>query len=127
DDKGPAVAAMFAVKALMDAGVALNGKVRIVFGCDEESGWLDMEHYRKQVTMPDFGFTPDANYPVINTEKGIVQIHVSGAFEDPKLVWLRSGERANVIPGVARAKVRGLDASKLRAAVTVFANTHGWP
>ena len=127
DDKGPAVAAVFAVKALMDAGVSLGGKVRIVFGCDEESGWEDMDHYRKQVKMPDFGFTPDANYPVINTEKGIAHFHVTGTFEDSRLVWLAAGERANVIPGMARAKVRGWDAAKLRAAVAVFANTHGWP
>ena len=44
---------------------------RLIFGCDEESGWEYMEYYAQKVGMPDMGFSPDADYPIINTEKGI--------------------------------------------------------
>ena len=69
DDKGPAVAALYAMKAVKDAGIPLRHKVRLILGCDEESGWEDIAHYNKVATMPRMGFSPDASYPIINIEK----------------------------------------------------------
>ena len=71
DDKGPAVAALYAMKAVKDAGIPLKRKVRLILGCDEESGWEDMAYYQAHAQMPAQGFSPDANFPVINTEKGL--------------------------------------------------------
>ncbi len=70
DNKGPAIASLFALKALNDNGVLLKKKVRLIFGCDEESTWSDMEYYKAHNTLPSVAFSPDANYPVINAEKG---------------------------------------------------------
>ncbi len=110
DDKGPAVAAMFAMKAVLDAGLIPKKAVRLILGCDEESGWLDIQHYQKRVKMPDFGFSPDADFPVINTEKGIEQIRLSAAFDGEAgakipVYSVTAGERPNVIPGTATAVI----------------------
>lgn len=109
DDKGPAVAALYAMKAIRDAGVPLKRNVRLILGCDEESGWACMAHYEKQTKMPEMGFSPDASFPVINTEKG--GLHLSYAAPAAKdglqVVAFNTGERMNVIPGVAEATVRG--------------------
>jgi len=110
DNKGPAVAAMHAMKAVQDAGIPLKKKVRLILGCDEESGWADIRHYQSKVAMPDFGFSPDAVFPIINTEKGILQLTLSAALapDDGALIPVYSilaGERPNVIPGVAKAEI----------------------
>lgn len=103
DDKGPAMAALFAMKAVMEAGVPVNKKVRLILGTDEESGWEDMDYYFKNQPMPDFGITPDANYPVIHAEKGIVHIELYKEFNSESadkspIVSIKGGSRANMVP-----------------------------
>ena len=103
DDKGPAMAALFAMKAVMEAGVPVNKKVRLILGTDEESGWEDMAYYFKNQPMPDFGITPDANYPVIHAEKGIVHIELYKEFsrdsaDKSPIVSIKGGSRANMVP-----------------------------
>ena len=71
DDKGPGVAALFAMKAIVDAGIKLNKRCRLILGCDEESGMEDLHYYEEKIGLPDKGFSPDAAFPLINTEKGI--------------------------------------------------------
>ena len=73
DDKGPAVAAIYGLKAVADSGVKFKKRVRIIVGCDEESGrWACMKHYFKHAEMPVCGFSPDADFPIINSEMGIL-------------------------------------------------------
>ena len=69
DDKGPAAAALYAMYAMKKAGLPLKREVRLIFGCDEESGWECMKYYMAHCDMPRTGFSPDASYPVINTER----------------------------------------------------------
>ena len=109
DDKGPAVAALYAMKAVKDAGIPLRRKVRLILGCDEESGWEDIEHYNKVATMPRMGFSPDASYPIINIEKGICRLELHGVLsnEGLQVIAFNNGERPNVIPGRASALVVG--------------------
>ncbi|HHY13423.1 MAG TPA: Sapep family Mn(2+)-dependent dipeptidase, partial [Thermoanaerobacterales bacterium] len=71
DNKGPAIAALYALKALKDSGVNMKRRVRIIFGTDEESGWEDMDYYMENEENPMCGFSPDALFPIINSEKGI--------------------------------------------------------
>ena len=52
DDKGPALAALFAMKAIREARVPLKRSIRMILGCDEESGWEDMAYYCEQTDMP---------------------------------------------------------------------------
>jgi succinyl-diaminopimelate desuccinylase len=70
DDKGPALGALYAMRAVREASIPLKHRVRLIAGCDEETGMTDMAYYRAHSDLPDYGFSPDAEYPLINIEKG---------------------------------------------------------
>ena len=70
DDKGPVLEALYAMKLLRDSGVKLNKRVRLIMGCNEETGSKCMEHYNEVAEELSCGFTPDANFPCIHGEKG---------------------------------------------------------
>jgi succinyl-diaminopimelate desuccinylase len=117
DDKGPAIAGMYALKALKEAGIKPAKKIRIIFGCDEESGWECMEHYFQHEKKPEYGFTPDANFPLINCEKGHLSLVVEGEFapiEDGcKLEYISGGSRRNIVPEWAEARLLFSDRQSL--------------
>lgn len=110
DDKGPAVAALFALKALIDEGGVLNSRIRIIVGLDEESGSACIEHYVQTAELPDAGFTPDADFPVIYAEKGIAWYRlsarrtISGArgveagAAALRVIAAQAGNRPNMVP-----------------------------
>ena len=101
DDKGSAVSAMYALAAVKNSGLKMKRKVRIILGTDEEIGSLGVEHYLKKEGAPTMAFTPDAEYPVVNSEMGILQstYRLEGKFG----LKLSVGTAANVIPGVVTA------------------------
>ena len=70
DDKGPVLEALYAMKLLRDSGVKLNKRVRLIMGCNEETGSKCMEHYNEVAEELSCGFTPDASFPCIHGEKG---------------------------------------------------------
>lgn len=105
DDKGPTLAAYYALKLLVDMGVDFKKKVRIILGTDEESGWRGLQYYLTKEKMPDLGFAPDANFPLIFGEKGIMNGMFTGSCEDNGLYQLNFGERTNVVPDKAEAIV----------------------
>ena len=74
DDKGPVIEALYAMKLLRDSGVKLNKRVRLIMGCNEETGSKCMEHYNEVEEELSCGFTPDANFPCIHGEKGHMSI-----------------------------------------------------
>lgn len=108
DDKGPAVAAIYAVAAVQEALEKVPCRVRLIFGCDEESGWGCMEHYTKIDEIPDMAFTPDAEFPVIITEKGIAQFTMTTSLSEGNYqLYIKSGLRPNMVPDHACATVIG--------------------
>ena len=109
DAKGPAVAALYAMRAVKEAGIPLRRKVRLILGCDEECGSSDMAYYKKVTEMPRSGFSPDADYPVINIEKGGSHVQFDGELskEGLQVLSMQVGERTNVVPGFASALVEG--------------------
>ena len=109
DDKGPALAAMFAMKAIREAGIPLKRSIRLILGCDEEEGWEDMAYYGTHEQIPDIGFSPDASFPLINTEKGMLglELRAPAAETGLKILETATGDRVNVIPGECRALVEG--------------------
>lgn len=116
DDKGPAVAALLAMLAVKEAGVPLNREVRLILGCSEETDWDDMAYYKAHCDMPRTGFSPDASYPIINTEKGMLLVSLRAPYEKGGLVRsIRVGERHNVVPGEAEAELNGDEALAARA------------
>lgn len=102
DDKGPMIACLFAVKALKEAGFVPSKTVRLIFGCDEESGMQCVEHYFSKMPFPTVSFSPDGDFPVINREKGIYQFDVVCG-KLPEGVRVFAGERANVVPSLCKA------------------------
>ena len=77
DDKGPIIASLYAMKAVMD-NCKINKRVRLILGLNEENDWKCIEHY-KQVNeeLPSVSFSPDANFPCIYAEKGILSSYIS--------------------------------------------------
>ena len=119
DDKGPSIAALFAMKALAECAVPLRRSVRLILGCDEESGWEDMTWYAAHTQMPEIGFSPDAGFPIINTEKGMLHARLRAPFTagGVEVKEFHNGERMNVIPGEANMTLGGGEATaeKIRA------------
>lgn len=112
DDKGPTIAAYYAVKILQDMDVEWKKRIHIIIGTDEESDWKCTDRYFETEEMPSIGFAPDAEFPLIYGEKGIVTFNVlqSGYEEDNdepevELKAFFSGERFNMVPDVAQAKL----------------------
>ena len=103
DDKGPAVAAVFALRAIKELGIPLKKGVRLIFGTNEENGSADLEYYRKKRELPPMVFTPDGEYPVINAEKGMLRVYFSAAA--PENVEIKAGTVINAVPANCRFSV----------------------
>ena len=111
DNKGPVVSAFFAMKALKDLGLIPEKRVRLILGLDEETGWIGMDRYLEKVKAPDFGFTPDAEFPAIHAEKGVLIFDIAKKFSksESKGLELRSfkgGEAPNMVAANARVILR---------------------
>ena len=131
DDKGPALCALYAMRAVKEAGIPLKHGVRLILGCDEETGMDDMLYYASKMKMPDYGFSPDAEFPVINIEKGGIHLRLSavtGGEEGAEIpvYSLYAGERPNVVPAEARAEVglAGLTLDALNERLSAVAAAH---
>lgn len=101
DDKGPVVISIYAIKALMDSGFKFNKRVRLIFGCNEESGSLCMKHYLEVDEPISYGVSPDASFPVIFAEKTINSIEIKGTSAQKGsvlLTYLDSGIVINAVP-----------------------------
>jgi predicted dipeptidase len=96
DDKGPLVAAIFATKALIDANITFNKRVRIIIGTDEETGWRGICRYVKKEELPTMGFTPDSNFPVVYAEKGLLQFRLKSSKKSDLRV--KGGTAMNAVP-----------------------------
>jgi predicted dipeptidase len=96
DDKGPLLAALFAVKALMDVGVTFNKRVRFIFGADGETLWRCIKRYNATEERPTLGFTPDSRFPFSHVEKGVLQLHLVG--ESRSGLRLSGGSTFNTVP-----------------------------
>lgn len=102
DDKGPLLVCLYALKELKDSNKPINKTFRLFVGCDEESGWQDVEYFNKHHSFPEYGFSPDGNFPVSYSEKGMAEI----TFTLPKLKgfsYLSGGTVVNAVCGTATA------------------------
>ncbi|QNL43598.1 dipeptidase PepV [Oscillibacter hominis] len=110
DDKGPVFAALYAMKALKESGLPLRRRIRLMFGTNEETGSADMKYYLGHGgELPLMGFTPDGEYPVINGEKGIVNVAFRKQYTQSgpvRLMRLSGGSAPNVVPAAASAELR---------------------
>ena len=139
DDKGPLISVLYAMKALKDAGYEPVDTIRIIVGLDEETGWVGIRKYFEKAARPDYGFTPDADFPVINGEMGIIVFELARKFEksNSKGLELRSltgGNAPNAVPANCRAVLRNISTEKsaqnwqekIKAEVEAFRNMTGY-
>lgn len=112
DDKGPAVAALYAFRAVKELGIPLSKNARLILGTDEECGSSDIDHYYKVEKEAPMTFSPDAAFPV-TSGKGRLGGHFTANFTAsealPRLVSFDAGSKVNVVPGKAYAVTEGLD------------------
>lgn len=107
DDKGPAIIMLYCLKALKDEGFVPSRKIKLIVGCNEETGWACMEHYKKVAHMPEEGISPDADFPVIYAEKGILHLKLKFTVKGAKFAELKGGERANMVCDLCTASADG--------------------
>ena len=107
DDKGPSLAALYAVKSLLDQGVTFTKRIRFIFGTDEETLWRCMNRYNQIEEKADLGFAPDSSFPLTYAEKGLLQVKLHGpGWEDRPL---QAGRALNVVPDKATYKGERLE------------------
>lgn len=99
DDKGPGIAALYAVKALMDQGYHFNQRIRFIYGTDEEILWRGIAEYNKKEAPIDSGISPDAEFPLIYAEKGLQQSYLVGPGTDQLKLNLKNA--FNAVPDSA--------------------------
>ncbi|MBR6530743.1 MAG: M20/M25/M40 family metallo-hydrolase [Clostridia bacterium] len=104
DDKGPFVSALFALAALKNCGADLKHHVRLIAGTCEETGSADIAYCKEKGVIPPHVFSPDASFPVVNTEKGIARFSLSATLPaGTRLATVRGGEVINMVPQNAHA------------------------
>lgn len=113
DDKGPAAAALLAMRAAKELGGALSKNAKLILGTDEECGMEDLRHYYAKEPHAPYAVTPDAEFPVINVEKGHFRVKLTQQWEDtvilPRIKAICGGERLNMVPHQAQALLEGMD------------------
>ena len=127
DDKGPGILCLYALKYLKDSGVKLKYPVRALLGTNEETNMHDVDYYAAHYPMPAFCFTPDAEFPVCNGEKGGFNGEiVSPRLENGVILDFQGGVARNAVPDRAFCTVRvAPDAIECTEGVTKEAGENG--
>lgn len=116
DNKGPAVAVLYAMKAIHDSGLPISKRIRLIFGTDEESGSACMDYYRRHEESPTLAFSPDADFPAIYGEMGIMVFDFVADFSESlkdggiRVTSITGGERPNMVPDYAEARLENFSA-----------------
>ncbi len=132
DDKGPTMAAYYAMKIVKDLGIDVNKRVRLILGTDEESDWRCMDHYFEKEETPTVGFVPDADFPIIYAEKGIADFtyEFDGSRHEgaeATLLSFSAGQRFNMVPEFAKAVIAAssMDAGQWEEKYSRYCANHG--
>ncbi len=110
DDKGPTIASIFALKAIRESGLPVSKRARVIIGTDEETQARGIKYYLKNMEKPLCGFSPDAEFPVISAEKGILRFRLTKKINNKEkgeifLIRLTGGNRLNIVPNYAKAEI----------------------
>ncbi len=127
DDKGPAIAALYAVRCIRELGLGLKRGVRLICGSDEESGSDDLVYYYSKEKEALYTFSPDADYPLINVEKGRLQKSfrsegpaagdaAGGKTGKVRVKCLQAGDTTNIVPGLGEMTLSGVTEEMLQSA-----------
>lgn len=131
DDKGPTMAAFYAMKIVNDLKLPLSKRVRMILGTDEESDWRCVDTYFEREEMPSLGFAPDADFPIIFAEKGIWDFHIKQSNlkqndeGSMQITHFESGRRFNMVPDWAKAVVEtSNETNEVEQAFAAFMKEH---
>lgn len=115
DDKGATIASMWAIKYLLDTGYKFKKRVRLITGCNEETGSACIKHYVEKCGDVDMGFTPDGDFPGIYAEKGMIGGHLVG--HNTKIIDIKGGDASNIVCKKVWAKLplNSFNEDKLKA------------
>ncbi|MCE5193608.1 MAG: Sapep family Mn(2+)-dependent dipeptidase [Candidatus Cryosericum sp.] len=110
DDKGPAIATIYALAAaraaLEASSIEPKNAIVLLFGTDEESDWMDMKTYLRHHQLPTSGFSPDGDFPIVNSEKGILALRLSSSQKTEGILRsARGGVRSNMVSAHAEAVI----------------------
>ncbi len=115
DDKGTVALILYILKELKDNGFVPSRKIKLIVGCDEESGSSCMAHYKTVTTMPRQGFSPDGQFPVIFAEKGIYRLTIKQK-KHKRLLKVKGGEKINIVCDKAFCEIENLTESEKQVA-----------
>ena len=120
DDKGPAIASLYAMRAVKELQIPMKNNARLILGTNEENGSEDLAYYMQKRTLPPMVFTPDGDYPVINLEKGMCRLKLSFDFTDGKsnIIKLKAGDVINAVPAHAEVVLKGVELEEVEDAVS---------
>ena len=124
DDKGPVIASLYAMKAVKDS-CNISKRVRLIIGLNEEKGWKCINYYKDHEEWPSIGFSPDANFPGIFAEKGILSVELKNYFKikDFEILDISTNNNAiNVVPKYASITLKTSDSSLLENIITKTEN-----
>lgn len=124
DDKSSAVVALHCLRALRDAGVQGNRKLRVVLGCSEETGMADMDYYFAKEQLPTMGFTPDGEYGICHCEKGNVDLAFSAPNDSDLIQSFEAGSVINAVPNKAKCILHCTEREKEKLS-SLIANYNG--
>lgn len=111
DDKGAIIVCLYAMKCLFESGEPLKKKVQMILGTQEEVEWSDMEAYVANFPLPDYGFTPDGEFPLCNIEKGCMDVELHFDLDETRdkdgwyFTSILAGQATNAVPGSCSCQV----------------------
>lgn len=99
DDKGPTIAAFYALRAIQECAPDLGVRFRAFFGCNEESGFACIHRYTETEEAPTYGVAPDSGWPLYHGEKGIMNLLVQRPLIEGSMALVRvsGGQRPNIV------------------------------
>jgi succinyl-diaminopimelate desuccinylase len=128
DDKGPIMASLYGMYALKETGFHPKKRIRIILGTNEETGSADVEYYLKHEEKPTIGFTPDASFPLIFAEKGLTVFNITKSLnsKDGSVIYIKGGQRANMVPDYCEIGIRGHNKGELTKKIDTYAKIHNF-
>ena len=126
DDKGPSVLCLYTLKYLLDRQIPLRYPVRALLGVNEETGMDDLRYYLDNYPAPLFCFSPDANFPLCNGEKGICHGRILSTMQQGNILRMQGGVAANAIPDKAEALVKAAGLTSTERVKAEEAGTGCW-
>ena len=128
DDKGPVIASIYAMKAVMDT-CKIHKRVRLILGLNEEKDWKCIDYYKMHEETPICGFSPDADFPVIYAEKGILSYYYEQDYlgnEKIKIKNVVSQEPFNVVPKECKVYLETINIEKTINDINEVSKKHNY-